>query len=65
MARNKDSGKKELMKGTMHYLWEEAKTMNRSKARAMKSMLKGYIKMKLEKKEPKKIQRNSISPLER
>jgi hypothetical protein len=46
MANRKDSGKVILFKGTMSYLWEEIKTINRRKLSALRRILAGYIRMK-------------------
>lgn len=52
MARTNESGKIQLLKGTLHFLWEEAKTFNRFKFNALKKIAAGYFKMKF--KDPKK-----------
>lgn len=55
-----ESGKSRLVKGTLLYLWEEIKTMNRVKFRALKTILSGYIRMKYRDKRIKG-PRNSLS----
>ena len=60
MMKKKHSGKPELVKGALLYLWEEVKTMNRIKVMALGKMLKGYFSMKFGK--PKtKAPRKSLS----
>ena len=46
MAHLNESGKSRLIKGTLLYLWEELKTLNRIKIRALARIISGYIKMK-------------------
>jgi hypothetical protein len=63
MAKTKDSGRKRLLKGTLKYLWEEAKTMNAPKAKAMGTLLQAYVRMKRDKKEKPKASRKTVSPI--
>jgi hypothetical protein len=66
MAKKESNGKTELWKGAMVYLWEELKTMNRVKFRALRIMASGYVKMKLKRARKSKARpRNSISLIER
>ena len=46
MAQVNESGKSRLIKGSLLYLWEEIKTMNRMKLKALARIISGYIKMK-------------------
>lgn len=41
------TGKPLLIKGALRYFWEELKTMNRKKVKALISMIRGYTIMKL------------------
>lgn len=65
------SGKAKLIKGSATYLWEEMKTMNKRKLKAMGEMASGYISMKLSggKKKPTSdsspVRRTTLSPIER
>jgi len=45
MAQN-ESGKARLIKGSLLYLWEEVKTLNRMKMKALARIISGYIRMK-------------------
>ena len=67
MNKKNESGKSRLIKGALFYLWEEMKTLNRAKFKAMSRMLSGYLKMKFS--HPKKIStqrkivhQNNLSP---
>jgi hypothetical protein len=53
MIKRNEKGKARLIKGTLLYIWEDIKTMNRVKFRALLKILSGYFRMKL--KEPKRI----------
>ncbi len=46
MIRRKLSGKTRLVLGSLSYLKEEIKTLNRAKMRALKKIISGYIEMK-------------------
>lgn len=46
MTKKIESGKMRLVKGSLLFLWEEIKTMNRIKMRALFRILSGYIRMK-------------------
>lgn len=46
MASGNESGSMTLFKGALSYLWEEIKTMNRKKMRAMSKMAVGYFRMR-------------------
>ena len=50
MANRMESGKSRLVKGSLLYLWEEVKTLNRAKIKALMRILSGYIRMKLDQK---------------
>ena len=57
----KESGKSRLIKGSLLYLWEELKTMNMVKMKALYRIGSGYVKMKFfapkkSKTEPRKIE---------
>jgi hypothetical protein len=56
MTKKKESGKARLIKGSLLYLWEEIKTMNKTKFKALTRILSGYLKMKFS--DPKKIKIN-------
>lgn len=47
MAKKKESGKSRMIKGSLRYLWEEVKTMNVSKFKAIYHIGTGYLRMKL------------------
>lgn len=47
MKKKKKSGKSLFIQGSLLYLWEEIKTMNSTKFRALKNILIGYVRMKL------------------
>lgn len=46
MANKTESGKSRLIKGALLYAWEELKTLNWTKIRALSTILSGYFKMK-------------------
>lgn len=46
MTKKIESGKARLIKGSLLYLWEEIKTMNMTKLKALSRILSGYFKMK-------------------
>lgn len=46
MAKVMESGRANVIKGSLLYLWEEMKTMNRTKFRALSTILSGYFRMK-------------------
>ncbi len=62
MARPSESGKSRLIKGTLLYLWEELKTLNRMKIRALTRMISGYLKMKYRDQKKLTERRNSDFP---
>lgn len=41
-----ETGKSKLMKGSLLYFWEELKTLNRTKFRALSNIISGYFKMR-------------------
>lgn len=49
MTKKIESGKARLIKGSLLFLWEELKTMNRMKIRAIFRILSGYLGMKIQK----------------
>ncbi len=49
MTKKIESGKARLIKGSLLFLWEELKTMNRTKLRAIFRILSGYLGMKHQK----------------
>ncbi len=49
MAKARESGKKQFIKGSLIYLWEELKTLNRRKLQALVKILKGFLRMKWQK----------------
>lgn len=61
------SGKAKLIKGSAKYLWEEMKTMNKRKFKAMGEMASGYLSMKMNRKKSTSspVPRRSLSPIER
>lgn len=63
------SGKAKLIKGSATYLWEEMKTMNKRKLKAMGEMASGYISMRLGSKKKttssSRVPRTTLSPIER
>ena len=65
MTKKVESGKARLIKGSLLYLWEEMKTMNMTKFKALYRIGTGYIKMKLfapkPKQKPKQIEQRSSS----
>lgn len=46
MTKKVESGKVRLIKGSLLYAWEELKTMNMVKFRALGRIISGYIGMK-------------------
>lgn len=54
MAKVMESGKANVIKGSLLYLWEEMKTMNRTKFRALSTIFIGYFKMKFREERPEK-----------
>ena len=46
MPNKIESGKSRLIKGALLYAWEELKTMNWAKLKALARILSGYFKMK-------------------
>lgn len=63
MTKTKLSGKSRLIKGSMLYLWEEIKTLNRAKLKAAWRMLSGYLEMKVKGSKKASRQRNlDLSP---
>lgn len=61
MPKAYESGRTRLIKGTLLYLWEEIKTMNRTKFRALSVILTGYIRMKLRDPKTKKRDQTQIT----
>lgn len=47
MTKKVESGRSRLIKGSLLYLWEEVKTMNLAKFKALYRMGTGYVRMKL------------------
>lgn len=58
MTKMKQSGKSRLIKGSMLYLWEEIKTLNRVKLKAAWGMLSGYLEIKVKGSKKASHQRN-------
>lgn len=54
MAKVMESGRATMIKGSLLYLWEEIKTMNRTKFRALSTIFRGYFRMKLSMVHPEK-----------
>lgn len=46
MTKKVESGKSRLIKGSLLYAWEELKTMNMTKMKALYRIGTGYLKMK-------------------
>lgn len=46
MRTTYETGRSKLIKGSMLYLWEEVKTINRRKIKALSRIVTGFIKMK-------------------
>lgn len=46
MPQKIESGKTRLIKGSLLYLWEEIKTLNRMKIKALTRIISGYVRMK-------------------
>jgi len=59
MTNKLESGKTRLIKGSLLYAWEELKTMNMVKFRALGRILSGYLRMKFSDKKPISDSRNS------
>lgn len=59
MTKKNESGKVRLIKGSLLYAWEELKTMNMVKFRALGRILSGYLRMKFTDKKPVSDVRNS------
>lgn len=47
MTKKVESGKSRMIKGSLLYAWEELKTMNMTKFKALYRIGTGYVKMKL------------------
>lgn len=67
MANRAKTGKAQLIKGSIIYIWEEIKTLNKTKLKALKIMFAGYIQMKLIDRKKPVIKRkpNQITLVER
>lgn len=59
MTKKLESGKARLIKGSLLYAWEEMKTMNMVKVRALGRILSGYLRMKFSDKKTTRDARNS------
>lgn len=59
MTKKFESGKARLIKGSLLYAWEELKTMNITKLRALGRIFSGYVKMKFSDKRSVSSGRNS------
>ena len=46
MTKKIESGKVRLIKGSVRFFWEELKTMNRMKLRALMRIFSGYLRMR-------------------
>jgi hypothetical protein len=46
MEKTSETGKSRLLKGSLSYFWEELKTLNRAKLRALWKILSGYVRLK-------------------
>jgi hypothetical protein len=46
MTKKNESGKSKLIKGSLLYLWEDIKTLNRVKLRALYKIMTGYLIMR-------------------
>lgn len=44
--KHHESGKVRLIKGSLLYFWEELKTMNMVKLKALLRIISGYVRMK-------------------
>jgi hypothetical protein len=51
MTKENESGKVRLIKGSLLYFWEEVKTMNMRKLKALFRIFSGYLRMKFAKKD--------------
>ncbi|WP_408096277.1 hypothetical protein ACJVC5_14655 [Peredibacter sp. HCB2-198] len=47
MTKKNESGKSRMIKGSLLYLWEEMKTMNMTKFKALYRIGTGYLRMKI------------------
>ncbi|WPU63227.1 hypothetical protein [Peredibacter starrii] len=47
MTKKNESGKSRMIKGSLLYLWEEMKTMNMTKFKALYRIGSGYLRMKI------------------
>lgn len=65
MPRISESGKSHLIKGSLQFLWEEVKTLNKFKIKALKRIVTGYFKMKFRDKKVSEKKAREISLLER
>lgn len=63
MTKKVESGKSRLIKGSLLYLWEELKTMNMTKFKALYRIGTGYIRMKFftKSKEKKRIEHHDVN----
>lgn len=62
MTKKIESGKARLIKGSLLYAWEELKTLNFTKMRALGRILSGYIRMRfLDKKDSRASQNSNFS----
>jgi hypothetical protein len=59
MTKKLESGKSRLIKGSLLYAWEEMKTMNMTKFRALGRIFSGYVRMKFKDRKPVSDARNS------
>lgn len=50
MTRDHESGKVRVIKGSLLYFWEELKTLNMRKLKALFRIISGYLKMKFGKR---------------
>ena len=64
MTKKVESGKARLIKGSLLYLWEEIKTLNMTKFKALYRIGTGYLKMKLFPSKPKQKQIEQRTPNE-
>ncbi len=59
MTKKLESGKSRLIKGPLLYAWEELKTLNPTKMKALGRIISGYIRMKLLERKSSSAGRNS------
>jgi hypothetical protein len=59
MTKKLESGKSRLIKGSLLYAWEEMKTMNMTKFRALGRIFSGYLRMKFKDRKTVSDARNS------